>query len=144
MSYILNFECKYIDDVMKIWLNSNINTHYFIKEFYWHNNFDFVKQCIKNSEVYVYINNKNILCGFIGIENGYIQGLFVDENFRSIGIGKFLLDYVKNLYNRLEVSVYEKNIKAVNFYKKNNFNILERIFKEDTMEYEYKMLFENG
>ena len=40
---IKEFKMDYLDEVMKIWLETNINTHDFIEKEYWINNFDLVK-----------------------------------------------------------------------------------------------------
>ena len=75
-----------IDNIMDIWLKSNISVHSFVDEKYWYDNFEFVKECILNSEVYVYCEN-NIVKAFAGVDNGYIAGIFTDDIFRGKGIG---------------------------------------------------------
>ena len=44
---------KYMDDVMKIWLNENLNAHYFIDKDYFIKNYDFVKEMLPKAEVYI-------------------------------------------------------------------------------------------
>ena len=46
---IKEFKMDYLDEVMKIWLETNINTHDFIEKEYWINNFDLVKFYLKNN-----------------------------------------------------------------------------------------------
>ncbi len=127
-----------IDDVMNIWLKSNIYVHNFINQKYWYDNFGFVKKCILNSEVYIYYED-NIVKSFVGVDCGYIAGIFTDDIFRGKGIGTELIKYLKNIYDTLELNVYEKNQKALNFYIKNDFYIKEKSFDKNTNEYEYKM-----
>jgi len=47
--------------------------------------------------------------------------------------------YVKNIKNQLSLSVYQKNIRAVNFYQKEDFNIQSENVDENTGEKEYIM-----
>ena len=54
---IKEFKMDYLDEVMKIWLETNINTHDFIEKEYWINNFDLVKFYIKNN--FKRVNEKN-------------------------------------------------------------------------------------
>ncbi len=42
------------------------------------------------------------------MNGNYIEGVFVKETMQSKGIGKMLLDYVKNLKPTLTLSVYRK------------------------------------
>ena len=61
------------------------------------------------------------------IQYGEINNMLVDNNFRGLGIGKLLVDKFKqyckdNNINNLKVVASAKNIKAIEFYKKNGFN----------------------
>lgn len=126
---------------MSLWLNCNISAHYFIKKEYWENNYDNVKKSICNAEIYIY-ENENKLIGFVGIVDDYVAGIFVKTKFQSNGIGKNLLDYVKTKHNKLSLSVYKKNERAINFYLKENFSILREKIDNETNETEFFMKWE--
>lgn len=128
-------------DIMEIWLNANIDAHSFISADYWKNNFDTVKQLIPQAEVFVYEEDGNVL-GFIGLMDEYIAGIFVDKLKRSNGIGFSLLHMAKEKKNRLVLSVYSKNERAIQFYKKAGFHIKECKLDEETKEEEYIMYWE--
>ena len=34
--------------------------------------------------------------GFVGLSNEYMEGIFVSDEMQSCGIGKLLLEYIKN------------------------------------------------
>lgn len=134
-----------LDDVMNIWLKSNIEVHYFISENYWKDNFDFVRKEIEKSEIYVCEENKKIL-GFAGVCGEYIAGIFILKDFRNRGIGKKLLDYLKSIKENLSLHVYEKNRFALKFYLRENFIVNEIKKDEITKENEVFMIwnkFEN-
>ena len=137
---IRKMEEKDISDVLQIWLETNIKAHSFIDKEYWTGNYEMVKQILPEAEVYVYEEEKNgQIDGFIGINDCYIEGLFVKESAQSMGIVKCLLDYVKSRKTELCLCVYEKNVHAIYFYQRENFLIQAEETDEDTNEKEYVM-----
>ena len=91
---IRKFEKNDINPVMQIWKNENIKAHKFISKEYWKNNYNYVKEILPNAEIYVYVLKENIV-GFIGINENYIEGIFIDTNNQCKGIGTSLLNKVK-------------------------------------------------
>lgn len=67
----------------------------FISNQYWKSNYELVKEMMSQSEVYVLEVDKMIQ-GFVGLNDEYIEGIFVSDEMQSCGIGKLLLDYIKN------------------------------------------------
>lgn len=131
-------DSKDIKKIMDIWIVSNLDAHNFISKDYFYNNFDFVKDAIENATVYVYEQESKVI-GFVGINQEFIEGIFVDRNYRSKGIGKKLIDYCKKNYNTLSLNVYCKNKKAIEFYKREGFEICEKKLEKDNKEFEYVM-----
>lgn len=137
---IRKMEEKDISDVLQIWLETNIRAHNFIEKEYWTGNYEMVKQILPEAEVYVYEDEKNgQIAGFIGINNQYVEGLFVKESAQSRGIGKQLLDHAKGRKTELRLGVYQKNVRAMRFYLRENFLIQAEEMDEDTNEKEYIM-----
>ncbi len=135
---IRKFLEKDIEEVIKIWFETNISSHSFIPKKYWIDNYNNVKSALPNSNLYIYEHNKKV-CGFIGIDNGYIAGLFVEKSNQSKGIGKKLLNYCKSKYNKLSLKVYEKNKRAIDFYLKEQFKVIGKSTDHDNKETEYLM-----
>ena len=81
-----------IDRVADIWLKTNLKAHYFISNQYWKSNYELVKEMMSQSEVYVFEVDKMIQ-GFVGLNDEYIEDIFVSDEMQSCGIGKLLLDY---------------------------------------------------
>ena len=71
-----------------------------------------------------------------------IEGIFVSDEMQSCGIGKLLLDYIKNKKVRLRLNVYQKNTRALCFYQREEFNIQCEGFDGATGEKEYPMLWQ--
>ena len=132
-----------INRVADIWLKTNLKAHYFIPEQYWTNNYEVVKEMLPQAEVYVYEDDKMIQ-GFIGINDEYIEGIFVSDEMQSRGIGKILLDYIKDKKDRLQLKVYQKNVRAMSFYQREGFTIQSEEMDEFTGEKEYVMNWESS
>ena len=94
MDIIRSFNDMDLNRVLKIWYEGNLEAHDFIDPSYWDRNFNYVKRNLPLSEVYVYEIDGYVV-GFIGMDNGYVDGLFVDKEYRGTGIGTRLLNYIK-------------------------------------------------
>lgn len=136
---IRQFQKSDAESVMQIWLRGNEDAHDFIPKEYWRSNYEQVGGQILEAEVYVWEINGEIQ-GFIGITDGYIAGVFVDSRCRSCGIGRQLLEYVKQTHDTLSLDVYKKNKRAICFYLREGFSVLSEELDEDTKEAEYTMI----
>lgn len=140
---IRKFTLQDLDSVMELWLQTNIETHHFVERSYWENNFESVKAMMPEAELYVYETDCRI-AGFIGLTEDYIAGIFVASEYQSQGIGKLLLDFVKKEHDRLHLHVYEKNTRAVDFYIREGFEIVEKGVDTETGEVDVEMGWTNG
>jgi len=135
---IRKFRPEDLERVMALWLNMNIQAHDFIEKEFWIGHFDMVKTILPEAELYVYeVLNK--IEAFVGIDKGYIAGIFVSEEMQSRGIGKQLLENCKQLYTTLSLSVYKKNERALMFYLREGFSTESEEIDEDTGEIAYMM-----
>lgn len=129
--------------VMTIWTKGNFEAHSFIDKDYWLLNFNKVKnEYLKQAETYVYVENNEIK-GFISLlDNYFIGALFVRKEYRRQGIGRKLINFVKDKYDRLVLEVYEKNVDAMLFYSSLGFINKKIQIDEETNEKEYVMEWE--
>ena len=74
------------------------------------------------------------------LNDEYIEGIFVADEMQSCGIGKLLLDYVKDKKVSLRLNVYQKNARAISFYQREGFIIQCEGLDEAAGEKEYTML----
>ena len=128
-----------INKVADIWLDTNLQAHHFIPAQYWKSNFESVKELLPQVEVYVYENGQKIQ-GFIGLNGEYIEGIFVSGEIQSQGIGKLLLNFVKDRRSKLSLNVYQKNTQAIHFYQREGFTIQREGLDEATGEKDYVMI----
>ena len=136
---IARLEQNDIEEVGDIWLSNNITAHFFIPDSYWKQNLLDVKKAMLEAEVYIFQEEEKIL-GFIGLEQENIAGIFVRAENQSQGIGKQLLDFCKQKRIKLILNVYQKNPRAIQFYQREGFEIIQEGIDEQTGEKEYQMI----
>lgn len=128
-----------VETIAEIWRKANIDAHDFIPSGYWEENYGEVKKQLAEAEIYVYEDDRGIH-GFVGLDRGYIQGIFVRKEERHRGVGNALLSVCKSKNFRLQLHVYCKNNAAVEFYMKEGFIISKRQEEEATGQEEYEMI----
>ena len=74
----------------------------------------------------MYIEKSGLDMDFGIVNQIILEMLFIDNNYRSIGIGKKLVTYAINHLQVTKVDVNEQNIQAVGFYKYIGFNVYKR------------------
>ena len=138
---IRKFETQDLDTVMQIWLHGNLNAHAFIAASFWTEHFEMVRDLLPQAELYVHENEATRqIDGFIGLTENHIEGIFVAKAARSKGIGRALLEYAKSRKPRLTLSVYQKNERALAFYRREQFVVQSEGIDGDTNEAEIQML----
>lgn len=141
MDIIRNFNDVDLKKILKIWYQGNLEAHDFIDASFWDRNLNYVKRNLPKSEVYVYEMDGQVV-GFVGVDNGYIEGLFVDREYRGMGIGTRLLNYIKEDNDYFTLHVFENNYGAVTFYENRGLLIKEESVHEDLGEVEYLMYYQ--
>ena len=138
---IRKFETRDLDTVMQIWLHGNLDAHAFLSAGFWTEHFEMVRDMLPQAELYVSENeDTRQIDGFIGLTENHIEGVFVAKAARSKGIGKALLDYAKSRKPYLTLNVYQKNERALAFYRREQFTVQSEGIDEDTNEAEIQML----
>ena len=92
--------------LMEIWESAVLSTHDFLKEE------DFLYYKERLPVYFQYVNlfgfeQEGILIGFMGIAEGNLEMLFIDNNYRGTGIGKKLVTYAINHLQVTKVDVNE-------------------------------------
>ena len=111
--------------LMEIWESAVLSTHDFLKEE------DFLYYKERLPVYFQYVNlfgfeQEGILIGFMGIAEGNLEMLFIDNKYRGAGIGKKLITYAIDNLQVTKVDVNEQNVQAVGFYEYMGFNIYKR------------------
>ena len=140
---IRKLETKDIDRVVELWYETSVIAHDFIHATYWKKNKAAMASIyLPNSESYLAIENEKIT-GFIAMAEDLLAAIFVNNNMQGKGIGKKLLNFIKEKRSTIQLKVYKKNTKTVEFYKRQDFNILSENKEEATGEFEFLMEWKN-
>ncbi|SER01714.1 N-acetyltransferase [Piscibacillus halophilus] len=133
-----------IDSLVNIWYEGSLLAHDFIDKNFWKSHCTKMKEeYLPNSETYV-VTDKGEIVGFISMVESYLAALFIDHNHQSKGYGKELLNFIKEQRDAIQLKVYKKNDKAINFYLKNGFVEVEELQDEKTGEREILMEWERS
>ena len=111
--------------LMEIWESAVLSTHDFLKE----EDFLYYKEHLPVYFQHVTLfgfEQEDILIGFMGIAERNLEMLFIDNNYRGIGIGKKLITYAIDNLQVTKVDVNEQNTQAVGFYKHIGFSVYKR------------------
>ena len=140
---IRKFRQSDIEQILDIWLNASIEAHNFIEKTFWESRVTDMRDIyIPASETYVYVE-KGQIKGFISLCNDSIESIFVSPGEQRAGIGGKLIDKAKELRRKLKLTVYEENLKGINFYKKRGFKIEKEQVCRHTGHRELVMTFEH-
>ncbi len=111
--------------LVEIWESAVVNTHDFLKR----EDFLYYKERVPSYFPYVTLfgfEQDDKLVGFIGVSDGNIEMLFIENDNRGKGIGRQLVLYAINELHVNKVDVNEQNIQAVGFYEYMGFHVETR------------------
>lgn len=122
---IRNIEVTDYPRLIEIWESAVLHTHDFLKE----EDFLYYKKQLPVYFQYVTLigfEQDGVLVGFMGVAEGNLEMLFIDNDCRGAGIGKRLVEYAIAHLKVTKVDVNEQNTQAVGFYKHIGFRLLSR------------------
>ena len=134
------------EQLMRIRRSAEQDAQQFLPASYFDGKADAVRDELRTGDVYVIggeTDGQDNVLGFIGLQDDCIAGFFIDRAFQSQGLGKQLLDFVKQRYDKLTLDVFAKNEGAVRFYTREGFRIRESRTDPDTGEQVYTMAWES-
>ena len=124
-------EARDLKRVMEIWLAGNREAHSFVPATYWEANAPMVEEQLQQAEVFV-CERDGVVQGLAGLQGDYLAGIFVAKCARSQGIGKQLLDRIRQGHPSITLHVYRKNRGAVAFYQREGFTVTAEAVEEGT------------
>lgn len=132
-----------LDPLMEIWVVGNRAAHAFIDPAYWERQRGAVRKAMGEAEVTVFEQEGRIE-GFLGLTGQYVAGLFVRQDCRCRGIGGQLIAHCQKQRDRLELHVYEKNERALRFYKTHGFEAKGKEVQPETGAVEVHMVWQKS
>ncbi|WP_217587165.1 N-acetyltransferase [Lentibacillus saliphilus] len=128
-----------VNQIIDIWYTASILAHDFIHKDYWEKQRTAMRDTyLPMSETYVITNKKGVI-GFVSMVDHYLAALFIEVAHQGEGYGRELLDYIKARTDHIQLKVYKRNQRAVNFYERHGFSIKEALIDDQTGEAEFLM-----
>lgn len=114
-----------LDELLDIWEQSVRATHLFLSDAEVNAIRVYVPQALRSVEHLIAAEAERPI-GFMGVQNGRLEMLFLTPEDRGKGIGKQLLQYGIETYGIVELTVNEQNPQAVGFYEHMGFEAYKR------------------
>ena len=121
--------------IEEIWQKGNKEAHAFVSEEFFLGHLPMLRELMPKVTVLV-SEEEDTVTGFLGMEDGFILGLFVDPVKQGQGIGRKLLQEAKRKTDVLTLKAFVKNERAVAFYIREGFTAAGTEVDETTGEEE--------
>lgn len=132
-----------LDTVVDLWLKSSIKAHSFIEASFWEGQVNAMREVyIPSADTWV-ADYEGMLVGFVSLNEEMLAALFVHPFFQGNGIGKQLLQFAMEQSDSLVLSVYKENKRAMDFYRKQGFEVVQEQVDKHTGMPEVIMVWEN-
>ncbi|MEO1260183.1 MAG: N-acetyltransferase [Bacteroidota bacterium] len=123
-----------METIIKVWYESTTLAHPFMTEKFKEKEAEAIRNIyLPNTETWVYEKDQQLI-GFISMIKNEVGAIFLLPAFHGEGIGKQLMDTVAELFDELEVEVFEKNKIGRKFYDRYGFTFLKKHLHEETGE----------
>ena len=115
-----------VEQLVGIWERSVRATHTFLTEAEIAQIKPFVPQALTGVESLVVAKRDGTAVGFMGVQDGRLEMLFLDPEARGQGLGRRLLTHGIKRLAVTELTVNEQNPQAVGFYEHLGFSTYRR------------------
>ncbi|POG01106.1 GNAT family N-acetyltransferase [Pseudomonas putida] len=113
-------------ELVQIWEDSVRATHDFLPEAYIVLLREQVLRRYLDAVMLICCKDRQRICGFAGVANGYVHMLFVAPDYRGKGVGRRLLRCAIDELNAERLDVNEQNPQALGFYLHEGFEVVGR------------------
>ncbi|HEY1025418.1 MAG TPA: hypothetical protein VGE26_09660 [Sphingobacteriaceae bacterium] len=114
---------EYFQEIRTIFLKANSRLNSFLSDGVLSYQFDEMNVTILPIANILIARSGDRIAGFIAMLDNYIIGIYTDNASDSPLVDRKLLDAARQLYPTLEVNVFLKNLKMVEFYVNEGFNL---------------------
>ncbi|MCE8013554.1 GNAT family N-acetyltransferase [Billgrantia desiderata] len=129
-----------IPQLVDIWLRASLLAHDFIPAGFWHERAeDMASLYLPGAETYV-LEAAGRAVGFAALNDDHLEALFIDPELQSFGHGTHLMAHAMSKRERITLCVYSRNVRAVSFYRRLGFQVLEERTEPLSGEQETLML----
>lgn len=118
---------KLIEQLVDVWEQSVKATHLFLSDEEIAQIKTYVPEAMREiAHLIIAVNEDGIPAGFMGVEDGKLEMLFIAPDERGKGVGKQFIQYAVEKLFVNEVTVNEQNPQAIGFYEHMGFRVYKR------------------
>lgn len=123
---VLDRDFELIDQLVGVWERSVRATHAFLSGPEIAEIKPFVPQALASVEMLIVAEKDDVLVGFMGVQDGRLEMLFLDPDVRGQGLGRKMLTYGIEQLGVAELTVNEQNPQTAGFYEHLGFSTYRR------------------
>ncbi|WP_416137518.1 GNAT family N-acetyltransferase [Halomonas sp. HK25] len=133
-----------IPQLADIWLRASCRAHDFIPADYWESHFDaMAEERLPGADELLVLEVEGRVIGFAALNGNHLEALFVDPEVQSYGHGSRLMAHAMAHHSRLSLCVFSRNVRAVSFYRRLGFQVVEECLEPRTGEVETLMAWQS-
>ncbi|MCC5881113.1 MAG: GNAT family N-acetyltransferase [Halomonas sp.] len=128
-----------IPQLIDIWLRASLMAHSFIPSRFWRERAKDMEQIyLPGAETWV-LEAAGRPVGFAALNDDHLEALFIEPELQSFGHGSQLMAYAMSQRERITLCVYSRNVRAVSFYRRLGFQVVEERCESHSGEQETLM-----
>jgi putative acetyltransferase len=135
------------DAIIPFWLQCSIAAHPFIDATHWHESAAILRHSLLPKAVTWLVRDtaKNQIIGFSSVvQQQFLGTFFISSEHHGRGVAQQLMAYTKKSARQLFLEVYQQNLRAIAFYQKEGFHIVNHNKQPTTKLPTWIMLWENA
>lgn len=115
-----------IPQLADIWLRASCRAHDFLPAAFWESHHEaMVQEHLPGAEELLVLEVEGRVIGFAALNGQRLEALFIDPEVQSYGHGSRLMAEAMARHPRLTLCVYSRNVRAVSFYRRLGFQVVE-------------------
>ncbi|MGJ7458072.1 GNAT family N-acetyltransferase [Halomonas sp. MA07-2] len=127
-----------------IWLRASRRAHDFIPAEHWESSLDaMVEKYLPDADELLVLEMEGRVIGFAALNGEHLEALFVDPELQSYGHGSRLMAHAMVHHSGLSLCVFSRNVRAVSFYRRLGFQVVEERLEPLTGELETLMAWQS-
>lgn len=107
--------------VIELWLQASIQSHAFVPPSFWQAQQDMMRDIYLPQAETLVLEDQGVPVAFLSLHDERLAALFVSPLAQGRGLGRQLLGEAMRRRERLSLTVYKANVRAVAFYQKAGF-----------------------
>lgn len=114
-----------IPRLVDIWLRASLLAHDFLPAAFWHERAEeMARLYLPRAEIDV-LEVAGRAMGFAALNGDHLEALFIDPDVQSFGHGTHLMAHAMGKREHITLCVYTRNVRAVSFYRRLGFQVVE-------------------